>query len=167
MPNFPGICNNFFRAFFMPFYVYKAARQITPGRGEGEIMIIINLTPDAINFVGPLFNEDGSIYCYETYETIEPSGQVARVTTKTVPVIETELYLGGTFSKHPMTIEGIPVTMTEFGEVEGLPDPKPGVVYIVSSLVAQRVPDRWDVFIPNESVRDSQGRIGYKSLGRI
>ena len=132
-------------------------------------MQIINLTPHSVNFVWEPVNEDGSPSGYfETIATISASGQVARVAAKTVPVVETKLYLGGTFSERPMTIEDIPVTTTEFGEVEGLPDPKPGVVYIVSSLVAQRVPERRDVFIPNESVRDSQGRIiGCKSLGHI
>lgn len=132
-------------------------------------MTIINLTPHAINFVWEPVNEDGSGSGYfEPIATIPASGQVARVKAKTVPVTETIYSLDGTFEKTPLFIEDIPVTTTEFGEVEGLPDPKPGVVYIVSSLVAQRVPDRWDVFIPNESVRDSQGRIvGCKSLGRI
>lgn len=60
------------------------------------------------------------------------------------------------------------MTETVFGEVEGLPETQEGTIYVVSSLVAQRVPNRTDVFIPNESVRDDQGRIiGCKSLGRI
>ena len=106
-------------------------------------MNFINLTPHAIKF----FKPDGS-----TVE-IPASGQLARLTTQT---IQTD------------NIDGIPVTETVYGEVEGLPAPTEGNVYIVSSLVAQRVPDRTDVFIPAESVRDDQGRIvGCKSLGRI
>lgn len=105
-------------------------------------MNIINLTPHAIIFVG----ENGNI-------TIPASGAIARVTARTVVVGE---------------IDGIPVTSTEFGEVEGLPEPVSGTVYIVSSLVASRVPTREDVFIPNESVRDENGRIiGCRSLGKI
>ena len=105
---------------------------------------IMNLTPHAINFV----NESG-----ETILTIEPCGELARVTAKTVVTGE---------------INNIPVTTTEFGEVEGLPDPTPDTIFIVSSLVAGRVPEREDVFIPNESIRDDKGRIiGCKSLGRI
>lgn len=85
--------------------------------------------------------------------TVKSSGSLARVATKIVTV---------------GFIDEIPVTATEFGEVEGLPEPVDGVIYIVSSLVAQRVPNRNDVFIPSESVRDSQGRIiGCKSLGKI
>ena len=105
-------------------------------------MTIMNLTPHAINFV-----MEGGIV------TIEPSGAIARVSTKTVVIGE---------------INGIPVTETQFGELENVPAPSEDVIYIVSSLVAQRCKDRDDVFIPNESVRDEAGRIiGCKSLGRI
>lgn len=107
-------------------------------------MKIVNLTPHAINFV----NEEG-----ESVMAIEPSGQIARVTAKT---------------EITGFIAGIPVTETVFGEVENLPDSTQGTIFIVSSLVAQRCKGRVDVFIPNESVRDANGRIvGCKSLGRI
>lgn len=107
-------------------------------------MKFTNLTPHAITFLA----EDGSVL-----RTVEPSDTLARVSTKTVTIGD---------------IDGIPVTATEFGEVEGLPEPEDGTIYIVSSLVAQRVPNRGDVFIPNESVRDDKGRIiGCRSLGRI
>ena len=102
------------------------------------------MTPHAINFV----DGDGHAVL-----TVEPSGSVARVKASTVS---------------DGTIAGLPVTRTEFGEVEGLPMPEDGKVFLVSSLVAGRVPDRRDVFIPNESVRDKDGRIiGCRSLGRI
>lgn len=112
-------------------------------------MDIINLTPHAINFV----NNDGSPIL-----TVEPSGQLARVTAKTV-----------TLDTVPLgRINGIPVTTTEYSEVTGVPEPKEGTIYIVSSLVAQRCRDRRDIFIPNESVRDDKGRIiGCLSLGRV
>lgn len=105
--------------------------------------IIINLTPHDITFIGG--NGDKRI--------IARSGKLARVAAKTVTV---------------GSIDGIPVTATEFGEVEGLPEPAENTIYIVSSLVAQRVPERTDVYIPSESVRDENGRIiGCKSLGKI
>lgn len=107
-------------------------------------MKFINLTPHSINFV----DEFGEIKMI-----VKTSGSLARVTTKIVTV---------------GFIDEIPVTTTEFGEVEGLPEPVDGVIYIVSSLVAQRVPDRNDIFVPSESVRDGQGRIiGCRSLGKI
>lgn len=104
---------------------------------------IINLTPHTITFILP----NG-----EKME-IPASGQLARVSVRTETVGE---------------IDGIPVTTSVFGNVEGLPAPKDGVIYVVSSLVAGRVLERSDVFIPNESIRDENGRIiGCRSLGRI
>lgn len=107
-------------------------------------MKFVNLTPHSVSFVGA----DN-----EVVRTVEPSGSLARVSAKTVVIGE---------------CDGLPITTTEFGEVEGLPEPCDDTIYIVSSLVAQRCRDRHDVFIPNESIRDSNGRIiGCKSLGRI
>lgn len=121
-------------------------------------MKIINLTPHTINILWELCWLNGSPSGhYETLAEVEPSGQVARVTSKTVKVDDVEI--DGFF---------VPVTGTTYGEVEGLPAPEEGTIYIVSSLVASRVPNRTDVFIPNESVRDDKGRIvGCKSLGRV
>ena len=105
-------------------------------------MTFINLTPHAINILG-----EGRTLA------IEPSGQLARVSARTETIGE---------------IDGIPVTTTVYGEVEGLPESRDGVAYIVSSLVAQRVTHREDVFVPSESVRDERGRIvGCRSLGRV
>ena len=111
---------------------------------EGIFMKIVNLTPHAINIV----NNDGSVV-----KTIEPSGELARLSTST---------------KVTGNCDNIPLTETIYGEIRGLPDPTPDTIFIVSSLIAQRVPERHDVFIPNESVRDEKGRIiGCRSLGHI
>ena len=108
-------------------------------------MEIINLTPHALTFVG------------ESSLVVKPSGQVARVACRTVQV--GSVSCGGI---------DIPLTATEYGEVEGLPEPSENTIYIVSLLVAQRCRERRDVFIPNESVRDEQGRIvGCRSIGRV
>jgi hypothetical protein len=116
------------------------------------ITTIVNLTPHTINIV----KEDNTIL------RIEPSGNLARVTTSTecvdVVTVKTDVNTGF----------DIPITTTRYGEVEGLPDPTPNTIYVVSSLVAERVPGRRDVFIPNESVRDDKGRIiGCRSLGIV
>lgn len=113
-------------------------------------MNIINLTPHTITFISANNN-------MQKYE-LAPSGVVARVAAHTENIGEVT------------TPEGfvIPVTQTVFGQVEGLPAPEEGVVYVVSSLVAGRVPERHDVYIPNESIRDDKGRIiGCLSLGKI
>lgn len=107
-------------------------------------MNIKNLTPHTINFV----SSEG----YPIMD-IKPEGTVARVSVRTATVGE---------------IDGIPVTKSVYGEVMDLPEPEEGTIYIVSALVAGRVPEREDVFIPNESVRDEKGRIvGCKSLGHV
>jgi hypothetical protein len=57
-------------------------------------------------------------------------------------------------------INGIKVNKREFGGVEGLPEPAEGVVYVVSSIVAQALKgSRDDVFVPDEFIRDEKGNI--------
>ena len=112
-------------------------------------MRIVNLTPHALNLMpaGPT----GPVV------TIPPSGQVARCATSRVQV--------GT-----VTVDGIaiPVNRTQFGAVTGLPDPQPDTIFVVSALVAQAVPDRPDVFIVDDAVRDEQGRIiGARALAHV
>jgi hypothetical protein len=55
--------------------------------------------------------------------------------------------------------EGIPLVNTVFGAVDGLPDPEPGVLYVVSALVRAAVPSRTDVASPGDLVRDSAGAV--------
>jgi len=112
-------------------------------------MRIMNLTPHPLNLMpaGPT----GPVV------TIPPSGQVARCATSRVQV-------------DTITVDGvtIPVNRTQFGEVTGLPDPQPDTIYIVSAVVAQAVPDRTDVFIVDDAVRDEQGRIiGCRALAHV
>lgn len=54
---------------------------------------------------------------------------------------------------------GIPVMKQEYGEVEGLPEEKEGVYYIVSFLVQDALPDRKDLLVPANLVRDEKGII--------
>lgn len=59
----------------------------------------------------------------------------------------------------------IPLTSTVYGDLEGLPDEQPGVYYIVSGLVKAACPERKDLLVPSEQLRDSEGRvIGCKSF---
>ena len=112
-------------------------------------MQIVNLTPHTINIMpaGPT----GPVV------TIPPSGQVARCTVDRVQA-------------DTITVEGvtIPVNRTQFGEVTGLPEPQPNTIYIVSAIVAQALPDRSDVFVVDDTVRDEQGRIvGARALAHV
>ena len=107
-------------------------------------MRIINLTPHSITF----YDNAGS-----TVLTVEPSGKVARCSVVREKV---------------GTIAGIPVNRSRFGKVENFPDPEEGTIYIVSALTAQAVPDRPDVYITDDAVRDEQGRIiGCRALAHI
>lgn len=94
---------------------------------------IVNLTPHTLNFV---FDE-------KTID-IAPSGVIARVSTKDTMM-------------NP--INGIPTFRTVYGEIENLPAPCEGKIYVVSSLVAARCPEREDVFVPGRPIHDDQGRI--------
>jgi len=109
-------------------------------------MTIVNLTPHPIVLVAA----DG-------WPLTFPSSGVCRVTTTP-----------GTLSE----VEGIPVPVAgapTFGDIEGLPEPEDGTVFIVSGMVAsalvQRgIRNRPDVLVPGTgpqdgAVRDAEGRI--------
>lgn len=105
---------------------------------------IKNLTPHAITF----FAEDNSILC-----TVAPEGVVARAA-------QSRTRTG--------VIAGIPVNQCAYSAVTGLPAPEPDTIYIVSALTAQACPDRADVFIVDDTVRDESGRIiGCRALAHI
>ena len=64
-------------------------------------------------------------------------------------------------------IAGIPTSRTVFGEPEGLPAYQEDTYYIVSQLVKSALPERADLLVPAEVVRDESGNIiGCRSLGR-
>ena len=61
-------------------------------------------------------------------------------------------------------IAGIPVVRKTYGAVQGLPDPKEGVIYIVSNVVLQALKNsRDDLLCPDTGedsvVRDGEGNI--------
>ena len=104
--------------------------------------MLLNFTPHPITIV----NADGKIM-----RTIESSGLV-RLKTSTVSA--------------GFSLQDIPVTTTQFGEPEGLPNYNEGVYYIVSQIVKSALPSRKDLLVPAEVVRDEKGNIlGCRSLG--
>lgn len=109
-------------------------------------MHIINLTPHAINFVG----EDGKVFLSV------PSSGVARAAATRSKVGEIQAN-GGI----------IPINTTTFEEVRDLPEPQPDTIYVVSALTAQAAPERSDLYITDDAVRDDAGRIiGCRALAR-
>lgn len=108
---------------------------------------------------------------------IPPYGQVARVAVtrevaEHLPVSEDYGQIGdggdALGESLPPRQHLIPIHRTVFGAVEGLPDPRPFVQYIVSRVVAEAARDRDDLLIPDDTVRDEQGRIiGCRALARL
>lgn len=104
----------------------------------------VNLTPHDITII----DEDGNAW------VIPKSGVVARCETTTVVVGRRG---------------GIPITKTVFGDVVDMPAKRSGVYFIVSRIVAEALRNhRFDVYVPNESVRDESGAIiGCRSLAMV
>lgn len=88
----------------------------------GNPVVLVNLTPHTIN----IRSGDNTI-------VVPPSGGTARVASKSVPAGD---------------VNGTPLVRTEYGAVEGIPDPIPGNIYLVSAMVLART-TRSDVVAPD------------------
>lgn len=105
---------------------------------------IVNLTPHAVTF----YAQDG-----KTIINTIPSSGIARTVQTRKPI---------------NNINGIPVSKTGYGAVEGLPDKQDNTIYIVSVLTAQAAKGRDDLYIVDDLVRDDAGCIlGCKALAQI
>ena len=70
----------------------------------------------------------------------------------------------GTTSLRVYTVESIPCVRQEYSEIDRLPDPVPGTMYIVSLIALQAIEGRSDVCAPatgpnDGAVRDDRGQI--------
>jgi hypothetical protein len=62
----------------------------------------------------------------------------------------------------------IPLLQVTASDVAGLPAPEEGTLHVVARVVAEAAPERDDLVVPYEPVRDAQGSvIGCRSLARI
>ena len=95
---------------------------------------LVNLTPHTLNLIAA----DGSTV------DIPPSGNIARVSSTSAIVA---------------TVNGISINRQTFGKVMDLPDAQNDVVFIVSRMVKDRVPDRDDVVVPGVPFRDTDGKV--------
>lgn len=123
-------------------------------------MNVVNLTPHTLNIkVVSDYKEHGIMngisgsgmlgINYPIWLELEPSGQVARVSSSSELVGE---------------VAGIPVFETVYGDIEGLPDPKDGTIYVVSGMT-QAQTSRQDVYAPGDLIRDENGKpIGCRGL---
>jgi hypothetical protein len=102
-------------------------------------MNLVNCTPHALNII----RADASV-C-----TLEKSEFLARVkVTREIVRIE----------------DGIEISKSVFGEVEGLPEPVQGTLFVVSLVVLERS-TRTDLLSPGELVRGADGQpVGCKGL---
>jgi hypothetical protein len=99
-------------------------------------MSLLNLTPHPLTLRG----ENGTL-------EVPPSGQIARLAvTRTACA--------------PVTVDGVtlPITRPTMGDIVGLPAPEPGVILVVSALVAEAA-GRGDVMSPGELIRDGSGAV--------
>lgn len=116
-------------------------------------MAITNMTPHAIHVHG-------------TNDIVEfpPSGSTIRLKTETAFVKWVEPYDAGiaiTTTKY-----GEPVVIDANGNESQLRPEIEGDYLIVSQLVKSALPERKDLLVPAELIRDESGRIvGCKSLG--
>ena len=61
-----------------------------------------------------------------------------------------------------------PIGKRIYTEVGNVPEPKENVFYIVNLVVAQQLPERDDLLVPSNSIKDENGNIvGFKSLNII
>ena len=112
-----------------------------------ETVEVVNLTPHSV------------VVMLGTDQVAEfpPSGQIARVDSS--DTYQGEMYAN--FPKGCNTVE-VPVYTRTLGDPVGLPEPKCGVVFVVSSIVLAAT-DRSDVVAPDTGpdsvVRSEDGRI--------
>lgn len=66
-------------------------------------------------------------------------------------------------------IDNIAIYHTSYGKVQDLPEPKEGVYYLVSTIVAKACKgQRDDLLVPFDFIRDESGNIiGCKSLSKV
>ena len=138
------------------------------------------MTPHGVKIVG---NDGNVATTFPSEGVIRLSQSTERVGTLSVDTgnhdcprcdVELEMLHDGHIGYRPecpecgwVATQKVPLSRTSFGGAEQLPPKKEDTIYIVSSMVCQACPDRPDFYIPNETVRDDEGRIiGCRSLSR-
>ena len=111
-----------------------------------HLMHVINLTPHTVTIKVAGFSK-----------SFEPSGKVARVEA-------TEQFIGSRWLGTDQNGINVEIYNRTFqpGDIINEPEPRPGTIYIVSSLVLEAMKDRKDVFAPDtgpSAERDDKGRI--------
>jgi len=97
-------------------------------------MPVVNLTPHAVTVVDA---SSRVIRCWPG------SDEPARVEAVRVPV--------------GLEVAGVPLMAEERSRAANLPEPQEGVWFIVSSVVGSAHPERRDLLVPSDLVRDGEG----------
>ena len=107
-----------------------------------KVRVLVNLTPHPFTII-----RDG-----EPVAVIRPELTSARCAEE--QTLEDQVLVPGTDG-----LVSVPVYRTGYGTVSGLPEPRPGTLYLVSQLVAAALPLRDDLVWPARVVRDGSGQI--------
>lgn len=108
---------------------------------------VVNYTPHSVtllgsapeNYVRMRFDSRGVARCAEIVEALTP-------------------ITWDPFGDSGMT-DALPIVSKRFADVTGLPEPKDNVMYIVSQIVADACPERCDLLVPSDVVRDASGQV--------
>jgi hypothetical protein len=116
---------------------------------------IKNLTPHTVKLIMcPAWLEYGD----ELIVEFPPEEVSARVNVQHIAAGYVKVYGVSEKSGADGTVD-VPIKISRFGAVEGLPDYEEGTLYIVSRLVKQAVPDRTDCIVPDGIIRNDKGVI--------
>lgn len=121
-------------------------------------MNLVNLTPHPVRVYRADTPDQVEDLDDGVVMVLEPSGTLARLS---------ETILG---EETVLTDEGpkIPVSTVSYAEVEGLPAPQQGTVYVVPLMTALAAAERDDLLVPYEQVRNREGAVvGCRRLGRV
>jgi len=97
-------------------------------------------------------------------------GKIINLTPHAIRVGDQVIPSSGTVRVSEVTLlagefNGIPLVRKVYGNVEGLPEPQPDTLFIVSTIVRFALPEREDLASPGDLVRDENGNvIGCKNL---
>jgi hypothetical protein len=121
-------------------------------------MKLVNLTPHPVKIYSGgtpdrVDNPDDGVVL-----TLPPAGQFARLSEAV------------TGEDTVVTEEGVEISVStvSYAEVEGLPSPQQGTVYVVPLMTALAAAGRQDLLVPYEQVRNQEGTVvGCRRLGRV
>ena len=111
--------------------------------------MIVNCTPHSIE----IWNDDGAILEIKSEEF------PARCRMNTRHLADFRIENGGSEEKSDFSIPLFGITEESDMVTENLPSPREGVMYVVSKIVASANPDREDLLLVWNTVRDERGSV--------